>query len=203
MRNGYGARRIVVWQGDDGLEGYGFYRTRLGESASVRIDELHATTTDAVRGLAEFFANIDLIDEVVFRQRPTDEPIRWMLEDSRAFKPTSSEFQWYRLLDLPGALESRTYTGAGSLVIEVEDSLCADNDGRWQLTVDEGTASCRRVDTTPDVVLDVGELGALYMGGRSALSMARARRIEGADGAGQLLDAFFRTQEPPWSGEDF
>ena len=55
----------------------------------------------------------------------------------------------------------------------------------------------------PDVVLDVSELGAIYMGGRSAFPLAAAERIHGDDAAIAALDAMFRTALPPWSGEDY
>lgn len=203
MRRGFSARRIVVWEGESGLEGYGFFRTRLGDDPAVRVDEFHGISGGAYRGLAEFFAGVDLTDKVIFQRRPTDEPVQWMLGDSRALAPTSAEYMWYRLLDLPEALGARSYTGSGEVVMEVHDPFFDSNDGRWRLTVDGGKATCVSTDALGEVTLDVSDLGALYMGGRSALTLADAGRIHGSPGAIGRLDRLFRTARPPWSGEEF
>ena len=52
------------------------------------------------------------------------------------------------------ALASRRYEEAGELVIEVEDSFCPWNDGRFRLTVDgDGMPTTERVDAAPDLVV--------------------------------------------------
>ncbi len=203
QRRGHGHRRIVVWHGESGLEGYGFYRTKVEGKGEVRVDEFHALTVDAYRGLAQFFADIDLTDEVRFVRRPVDEPLQWMIDDSRALKATGAEYMWFRLLDVPTCLEARTYAGSGTLVLEVIDTFCEPNDGRWLLTVAEGVAACAATDAAADITLDVSELGALYMGGRSALSLATAGRIRGDVAAIEELDRLFRTAVPPWSAVEF
>jgi predicted acetyltransferase len=140
---------------------------------------------------------------VRFQGRPTDEPMRWMLVDSRAVRCIESEYMWFALIDLRAALEARTYEADGRVVLDVTDPFCPWNEGRWLLEVDGGRAACSPSDAAPDVSLPVSELAALYMGGRSALPMATASRIETAPDVALRLDALFRTRVPPWSLEHF
>ena len=51
--------------------------------------------------------------------------------------------------------------------------------------------------------LGIDVLGALYLGGANALSMAAAGRIEGASAAVSLLHRLFRTDVAPWCEEIF
>lgn len=203
MRNGHSERRIGVYSGDSGPEGYLFFRTKLEGRGTVRVTEMHAVTGDAYRALIGFAADIDLTQRVRFQRRPTDEAMRWMLVDSRAVRRIESEYMWFALVDLRAALEARTYEADGRLVLDVTDPFCPWNEGRWRLEIDEGRATCSPTDAAPDATLPVTELAALFMGGRAALPMVAAGRIEAARETAVRLDAMFRTQVPPWSAEHF
>ncbi len=204
MRNGNSRRRIILWEGADGPEGYAFFRTNIGDTTgSVQVGELHALTPDAHRGLLGFMADIDLTDKVLYRTRPADDPLPWMLADSRAVTRKSSEYVWVRLVDLPAALTARTYEEDGALVLDVRDGFCDWNDGRWRLEVKGGRATCERTRAEPDLTIDVADLAALYMGGRSTLPLAAAGRIEGDQSHVIALERMFRTIVAPWSPEHF
>ena len=203
MRNGYSERRIGVYSGASGPEGYLFFRTNLSGKGRVRVADMHATTDAAHRALVGFAADIDLTEQVRFTRRSVDDPIRWMLVDSRAVRQIETEYMWFALLDLPTALASRTYGADGRFVFEVADPFCPWNDGRWAVEVDEGRAVCAATRAEPDVRLPASELAALFMGGRAALPMRAAGRIEASLADAARLDAWFRTPVPPWSMEHF
>jgi predicted acetyltransferase len=203
MRNGHSERRIGIYRGDAGPEGYLFFRTKLEGRGLVRVTDMIAVTGDAYRALVGFAADIDLTQRVRFHRRPTDEPMRWMLVDSRSVRMVETEYMWFALIDLRAALEARTYEADGRVVLDVTDPFCPWNQGRWLLEVDAGRAVCRPTSAAPDVSLPVSELAALYMGGRSALPMVAAGRIDASPEAAVQLDAMFRTRVPPWSLEYF
>lgn len=203
MRNGHSERRIAVYTGEAGAEGYLFFRTKLDGRGRVRVTEMHASTTDAYRALVGFAADIDLTQRVRFFRRPTDEPMRWLLVDSRAVRMTEGEYMWFSLVDLAAALEARTYEADGRLVLDVTDPFCPWNEGRWRLEIDAGRATCSPTDAEPDVRLAASEVAALFMGGRQALPMAAARRIDATKDVARRMDAMFRTPLPPWSLEYF
>ena len=108
---------------------------------------------------------------------------------------------WVRLVDVGAALSARAYGGDGSVVFEVEDSFLPDNAGRSQL---EG-GKAERTDEEADLALDVGELGAVYLGGFTFSDLVRAGTVRQLrDRGAARADAVFRTDEPkPWCPEIF
>ncbi|MFK8912560.1 sterol carrier protein domain-containing protein, partial [Streptomyces sp. YS-3] len=64
-----------------------------------------------------------------------------------------------------------TYATAGTLVLEVTDASGLAS-GRYRLDADASGASCTRTTSSPDLTLDVRELGALYLGDESAVRLA-------------------------------
>src|SRR5205823_3769751 len=86
---------------------------------------------------------------------------------------------WVRIVDVPGALEARRYRIEGRLVLEVDDPRRPGAGGRFELEGGPDGARCVRTDAEPEVVLDVGVLGSLYLGGVRAGTPARAHRRTG------------------------
>jgi predicted acetyltransferase len=101
------------------------------------------------------------------------------------------------------ALQARGYTRDGAIVMRVHDTFCDWNDGTYRLEISGGEPSCIRVDEEPDVSMNASTLGALYMGGRDAISFAKAGRIDGTQEAVQRLNWLFRFSPEPWCAEIF
>jgi predicted acetyltransferase len=110
---------------------------------------------------------------------------------------------WVRLIDVPAALQARRYTRDGGVSIRVVDDFCPWNDGVYQLRIEDGTARCTRADGDPDVSMTASTLGALYLGGRDAVALARAGRIEGSPEAVHRINWLFRSSPEPWCAEIF
>jgi predicted acetyltransferase len=97
------------------------------------------------------------------------------------------------------------------VVIEVRDELLPANAGRWRLTTagappDGGglEASCVPASGAPDVVLDVRELGAAYLGGTTLGALATAGLVtEGRPGAVRQLSAALSWDPAPWCPVNF
>jgi predicted acetyltransferase len=88
----------------------------------------------------------------------------------------------------------------GAVVFEVMDEFLPDNAGVWK--VEGGEA--RRTDEQPELVLNVRELGSVYLGGFTFADLQRALRLEElAAGAVARADAIFRTDRAPWCPEIF
>jgi len=132
--------------------------------------------------LWRYLLDLDLAAKVSAWQRPVDDPLRWLLADPRRLEVTSVRDDiWVRLLDLPVALAARRYGAEGRVVLDVADPFCPWNDGKWIVEAGaDGTGRARRsAPAEPaDLRLDVAELGALYLGGVRASSLARAGRLE-------------------------
>jgi predicted acetyltransferase len=106
---------------------------------------------------------------------------------------------WLRVLDVPAALSARRYPVEGRLVLEVRDPFRPAGEGRYVVEGGLEGAACRPTGDAPDLALGMPELGALYLGGVSATTLARAGRLqERTAGAVRVADAFFASSPAPW-----
>jgi predicted acetyltransferase len=108
-----------------------------------------------------------------------------------------------RVLDVPAAFSGRGYAATGRVVIEVVDKLGFAS-GTFALDAAPAGAECRATTESPDVTVSVGDLGALYLGGTSATTLAAVGRIdEHRAGSVAMLDAVLRSPTPPWCSTMF
>ena len=163
-----------------------------------------ATTDAGYRALWHYATNVDLFPIVKYWNIASDDPIQLLLHDGRTVTTTNnSDSLWIRLIDVPDALQGRTYEGSGAITIAVADKFADWNAGTYRLSVDGGAASVERTTVDADVAMDVSTLGALYLGGRDAMGLAQVGRIEGSPEAVRQLDGLFRTAVAPWCPEVF
>ena len=111
-----------------------------------------------------------------------DEPLWWMIADQRAATITVRDHHHVRILDVPAALAARRYDVADTVAIEVVDPLEIAG-GPFVLTTDvDGAGFVEVADEPPlglpSLRLGIAELSALLLGGVSAVTLARAGRIE-------------------------
>ncbi len=206
-RQGASAQRIVTASDGDRPCGYLIYRQKERwkrglPMGKVEIVELVALDDDARRALWHFITNIDLYPTVHWWNAPVDDPIEAEASDPRRITARRLDTLWLRVLDVPRALEERRYEQDGRLVLEVIDEFMS-RGGTWELDVKDGTASCRPSDAPPDIRVGLADLGALYLGGGSAIQRRRAQRLDGRDDAVRHLDALLRTARAPFCGEVF
>ena len=193
-------QRFVRYDDEAGqMQGFASYKLTENpdDFTQHRLDLLHLVTAtdDAYAALWRFVLEMDLVSEVRAHLRPVDEPVRWMVSDFRAVKVAELDHLWIRILDVPAALEARTYASPGRLVLRVADPFGA-ADGTWAIEVDAtGTAAVTATDEPADVSLTVQELGTSYLGGVSPLMLAAAGRLSG-DAA--QLEALFRSPVAPF-----
>ncbi|MFD9288560.1 GNAT family N-acetyltransferase [Streptomyces sp. NPDC060030] len=163
-----------------------------------------AVTPAAERALWRFVCSIDWITTVRTGYRAPDDLVPLLLPDPRAARVvTQADWLWLRVLDVPRALEARTYAAGAALVLEVRDTAGLAG-GRFLLEVSPSGASCVPTTRDADLALDVGELGALYLGDESALRLAALGRIEERRaGAVAKADAVFRAPRRAWCPDVF
>ena len=160
----------------------------------VEVRYLAAATDEALLALWRFLLELDLVAEVHIHTRGIDEPLPALVSDIRGARVASvQDHLWVRILDVPAALQARSYEHDGELVLQVDDPLGFAG-GRYRLSVAEGVATVTETDDEPDVTLPVASLGSVYLGHDAARSLALAGRI---DGDALALDRLFRTARPP------
>src|SRR5690606_29344773 len=141
---GKSLRAIRYDDGEGTPQGFAIYRvndTGAHDSAQVLdVQYLVSATDDAARGLWRHLLQMDLIGTVTAKLRSVDEPVGWLLSDSRAVRKEERDHLWARILDVKAALEARHYAAAGRIALDVRDELGI-AEGRVLLDIDDdGTA---------------------------------------------------------------
>lgn len=209
--NGFGPRFYAACESDDGrVDGAVIYRAKLEwtngvPDGTLQISELIARTPEAYAALWRYCLDVDLVARVRGLHRPVDEPLRWLLADSRRLRVTHlADNLWVRLLDIPAALSARRYATTGRLTFEVSDTFLPDLAGRFTLEGAPDGAACARSDHPADLSLDSAALGATYLGGVSFTTLAQAGLIhEENPGALARADAMFATFPAPFCSTPF
>lgn len=206
-RDGASSNRFAIAERDGDPVGYAIYRQKASwdtlADGEIRIRELIPVTDAGYRALWHYLVSIDLFPIVKYWNNPVDDPLPFLLRDGRAAERKTSDALWARLIDVPQALEARRYEADGSIVLRVEDAFCEWNEGTYRLDVVDGVASCGKLISEPDVSLPVGTLGAIYMGGNTAIALSRVDLLHGDTDAVQKLDGIFRSSIAPWCHEIF
>lgn len=211
VRIGPSERFIVVGEDDTGEHPcYLTYRLAYGplREQPIRelvVEDMVAVTDEARRALWAYCLDFDQAALVSAWNVPVDEPLTWMLSDSRAVRVTGvRDFLWLRVVDVAAALAARSYPLQGALVLDVADPVVAANAGRYLLRAAPDGAACVPTNEPADLSLSVSELGAAYLGGVDVTTLARAGRvIEHAGGALARADMMFASRPGPWTVTDW
>lgn len=169
----------------------------------LHVDELHTLTDEAYRDLWRLVCGMEWAGTVRAEQRSPQERLPWLVSDGRTAQPESvADGLWLAFLDLPRALESRSYHADGRLVIGV---MSADGtQERVALDASTDGAICRPTEASPDVVVPAQALAAAFLGD---VGLRVATIGHGADehrpDALALLDRLLRTLDPPWCSTFF
>ena len=208
-REGSSPHYRVLYQAGDNPSGFAIYRIKMdwdasGPNGTLRLEMLVAATAEAYTALWRHVLDVDLMARVSAEMRPLDEPLRFLLADSRQPKTRIEDGVWLRLVDVPAALTGRRYAVDGRLGLRVRDAFCPWNDGQYELIGGPDGAECRSNGSTPDLALDAADLAALFLGGNRFRTLFEAGRVEELrPGAIVRGDAMFATDRAPWCPSHF
>jgi predicted acetyltransferase len=212
-KKGGEAKRIVVYETDEGPEAYAVYRVKAdwserGAEGILTVNEAVAATPRGTREIWRYLFDVDLMRTLKASLLPVDHPVLALTAEPRRLGVTIGDGLWLRLIDLSKALAGRTYGldghAAGRLSLDLRDEYCAWNAGRWTLDVTDGRARVARSKGEADLALEANDLGALYLGGFTATALAQAGRIvELRAGGLATADRLFATALAPWCPQEF
>ncbi|MFN2593448.1 MAG: GNAT family N-acetyltransferase [Actinomycetota bacterium] len=209
-REGFSALWHVVWEDDAGeLGAYAMYRIKTSwesgfPEGNLQVDEAIGVDANATREIWRYLFGVDLITHVTAYHLPSDHPLRFQLVYPRSLRFVSGEALWLRVIDLPAALQARTYKQDGTVVMESADDFCPWNAGRWRLDVRDGKGHVAQTTDPADLELGIGELGWTYLGETTFAQLAGAGRIRQLSaGAVGTATAMFRWDVAPWCPEVF
>lgn len=186
------ARLVTVHDAAGDPRGYAILRRTQtwadgGPEYTVQVRASAAVDAAAAHRLWSFVLDLDLTTTVTTGMLPVDDALLALLVDTRRPVPKVTDNLWVRLLDVPTALAGRRYAAPVDVVLGVHDALLPANDGAWRLVTGDagadGTYAARveRATGTPDLTLDVRELGAAYLGGRSLAALAAVGQVAAHD----------------------
>jgi predicted acetyltransferase len=174
-------------------------------ASTLRVLEVQGVDAEAEAAMWSFLFGVDLIGTVTAGERPVDDPLRWRLPDPRRLRVRQlRDHLWLRVLDVASALSARTYGIDDAFVLELHDAFRPDNSGRWLVDGGPDGATCSRTDRAADLALSAADLGALYLGGVPASTLAAAGRVrELTTGAVTRADRAFLVHPSPWCTTHF
>ncbi len=209
-RDGAERKKVIVVEDAEGsVRGVALFRRKegwepTGPNGTVNVSHATALDAAAARVLWGRLADLDLMTSVKTDNRPTDDPLLYLLTDLRAAKVRLSDGLWLRIIDLPAALQARQYSCDVDVVLEVSDDMCPDNAGRWHLQGGADGATCTRTSVQPQLCLSERTLGAAYLGGRTLVALAGAGLVEAPDPAAlEQASRAFSWHVAPFNGSEF
>jgi predicted acetyltransferase len=209
-REGATALRFAVHSDEAGQpDGYVIFNVKskweqTGPSGQVNVRELQATNPAAYAAACAFVLEMDLVREVRWERAAVDEPVPHLVTDPRALQPLLTDALWVRLVDVDRALQARRYTVPVDVVLDVSDSFCAWNTGRYRLTADGHGAACSRTTDPVELTVSSTALGAAYLGGTTLTSLAAAGLVvEHRPGALNAASIGFAGLREPFCPEVF
>ena len=186
----------MKYQENGSDEGYLRYTINGTE---LNVIELIASSHQAYSSLWRICLDMDLVDVIKAEHRPADEELKWMLADPRRLIEHSSDRYWVRLVDVKSALSQRSYSIDGSLIFKIQDDFLPWNQETLELSCESGEVSCTTSTKNPDIILNAGDLGAVYLGGINFSTLSSANRIEElTQGSIAKANLMFSTPRKPW-----
>lgn len=180
-----------------------------GEKLTVL--ELVWSDVDAYKSLWGFFGRHDLVGEIRCISMPPDDPAPSLLTEPRMLRATVAEGSWWRIVDVAGALESRSYSRVDgdmllTLAVTDDENLAPWNNGVWKLAVNAstGTATVSKMDAATadavDISVGIDGLASLWSGAESARTLSMWERLRAQNEATLAkADRVFQTPRKPFS----
>ncbi len=202
---GVGKPFFVVCETDGDPTGYLAYRVKLSfdkggiPGGRLHVVEAMAATTAALRATWQYCLGLDLMPTVEAWFRPLEEPLVHLLANPRQLRRIVSDSLWLRILDVPKALEARSYLADSHITFRLIDKFNPATEGVYTLEASAEGATCTRSKKKPDLTMPVGVLGSLYLGGKRIGPMSAAGLVEAhTPDALERAHALFTWHTAPW-----
>lgn len=209
-RGGASERRYLVHYNDSGEpDGFAYYRVKEESAATgpcgvVQVNEIDAETSDAYAALWNYVFGIDLTRTFNRSCAPVDDILRHLVIDPRAIESRLVDNLYVRIIDIPAALEARSYLTNFDVCIKITDPQLPANDGVYRVIADRDRATVQRTTAQPDLSMSILELAAIYLGGITLSSLVAAGRVtEYHPGTAARVSAAFGVERQPMCPDSF
>ncbi|TKV61244.1 GNAT family N-acetyltransferase [Nakamurella flava] len=189
-------------------DGFVGYRIRpewedSGPKHEVTVSQLVAASPAAFVALWRHLLDLPLTRTISWGSMAIDDPLPDLLVNPRLLRTNRADHVWLRLVDLPRAIGLRGYRAPARVTVDVRDTFCPWNSGRWLLDLETTGGSAVRTDGAADVVLDIADLGATFLGGTPLARLVAAGRVTGDPTALATLGLALSTPLAPSCPEGF
>lgn len=193
FRPGNDPLHAYAWE-RDGVRGYLVFDVNASGGKQLNVVDVAYTDHEALVHLLRFLSNhYSKIDRITMTL-PFDESLLDLIDDPNSLECSVLPGPLVRLTDVPVALETLAYPPnvEGSVTLRVTDPVCDWNDGTYDLSVADGSATCRPTSDDPDVTIGVGTLSQLVVGYRELESLERSGNltVHDADATETLSTSF-------------
>jgi len=180
-RHDNGDKVLAVHEQDGAPTGYVIYRQRpewdfSGPKSVLTVIEVAAVDPISEAAIWQWLFSIDLIGTVRVWRGPAPHPLHLLVTEPRRLSTTLNDGLWMRIIDLPAALEARSY--------EVTDEFQPSNAGRWMVSMEAGGSRPGRAQVRPaeprvdaDIALDIADVAAVYLGAFRFADLAGVGRV--------------------------
>ena len=203
-RGGSTARQLVEIPG----RAYARYRLSGGHqeglgNGEVSIIEFVALDPEAEAALWQYLCDLDLTARITLDLAPPDDALPAMVTEPMALGMRPAPALHTRILDLPRALATRSYDVADTLVLQVHDAG-GYAEGSFRLDASPAGAEVARCDADAQLILDIEDLSAVWLGGvRTSQLVAAGRVRERQPGAAARLDRLLHVPRAPFTNHIF
>lgn len=185
---------VSVAEDDSGICGYVSWKRGVGygDEASIAVSDLLARTPEAYRALLAAIGSFATVTTTTRIDTSGTDLARLFLP-GRHWSIVGSTPYMLKILAVVPALEGRHYPRrlTADLAFALSDDLLTENNGGYRLRVEDGRASCDRVDTAERRFTPAG-LALLYAGAQSCANLRAAGALHGGDRENDLdWDALF------------
>lgn len=162
--HGWNDPYVSGWERDGELRGYLVYDIEdEDDGRTMTIHDLGYVDPEAYTELLRFcYYHDSQVERVVIPDAST--MLHDFVEDPRAVEIERQPGAMIRVVDVERALSHLSYPADGSVVLDVNDRLAEWNDGRFRLTVADGTATCEPTTDDPDATVGVATLSQIAVG---------------------------------------
>lgn len=159
-----------------------------GPEATLQVEHLYATTSDAARALVGVLAGWRTVTRNARIVLTTGDAVTAVLPVERATDVTLRPWM-HRPVDVVQAIADRGWPAyaRGRVAFSLADDLAPWNSGDWLLEIADGAGVLTRTDTTPDRWLSVRGFAALYCGAATGAGLTQAG-LAGGSGDPRALD---------------
>lgn len=208
-RRGFEKWRLAIVEDAGEPLAYAFFRRKADSDIGIhdgvcQVREHGALTAAASQRLWRTLTDFDLVETTYTENLATDDPLLHQLKDARGARSKVIDNLWVRLIDVPSALQSRSYFHDCDVTVRLTDKHIPDNAGTWRIRVAGGEAQVSPTDDAADLSMDIRHLSSAYLGGTSIEALAAAGLVaEHTAGQARELAVAMLSPVAPLANWDF